>query len=226
MRRTGASALTLTAAAWLSITACHHPAPPPSPPAVLQQLSGQSFFTCCNLHYDDRDISDANYWVGKILPAGTPVHAGEVTEDAISLAAGDLTLKLTREHGTSEESFDRYLAKVLVKDDPKPRIAAYPKAVRRAIEYGKVEIGMTREQVLISLGYPATDRTPSLQDREWTYWYNQRGDRYKVAFDEAGKVSGVIGRPAPTAEVKILNADAPATDSNKKSKKSKKHTQN
>ena len=81
---------------------------------------------------------------------------------------------------------------------------------------------MTREQVLLSLGYPATDRTPSLQDREWTYWYNQRGDRYKVAFDEAGKVSDVIGRPAPTAEVKILNADVPQ-DPNKDSKKSKKH---
>jgi len=26
----------------------------------MQQLSGQSFFTCCNLHYDNQDISDAN----------------------------------------------------------------------------------------------------------------------------------------------------------------------
>ena len=224
MRRSGGSALALMATAWL--TGCRHAAPPPSPPAVLQQLSGQSFYTCCNLHYDDQDISDANYWVGKLLPAGTLVRVGEVTEDAVALSAGDLKLKLTHEYGTDEEPLDQYLAKVLVKNDPKPRIATYQKAVRRAIMYGKVEIGMTREQVLISLGYPATDRTPSLQDREWTYWYNQRGDRYKVAFDEAGKVSGVIGRPAPTAEVKILNADAPATDSNKKSKKSKKHTQN
>jgi outer membrane protein assembly factor BamE (lipoprotein component of BamABCDE complex) len=191
----------------------------------MQQLSGQSFFTCCNLHYDNQDISDANYWVGKLLPAGTLVRVGEVTESAVALSAGDLKLKLTHEYGTDEEPLDQYLGKVLVKNDPKPRIATYQKAVRRAIMYGKVEIGMTREQVLLSLGYPTTDRTPSLQDREWTYWYNQRGDRYKVAFDEAGKVSGVIGRPAPTAEVKILNADAPQ-DPNKDSKKSKKHKLN
>jgi SmpA/OmlA family protein len=225
VRRSRVSAFALIATAWLA-TGCRHPAPPPPPPAVMQQLTGQTFFTCCNLHYDNQDISDANYWVGKLLPAGTFVRVGEVTEDAVALSAGDLKLKLTHEYGTDEEPLDQYLAKVLVKNDPKPRIAAYPKAVRRAIEYGKVEIGMTREQVLLSLGYPATDRTPSLQDREWTYWYNQRGDRYQVAFDEAGKVSGVIGRPAPTAEVKILNADAPPKDSSKDSKKSKKHTQN
>jgi hypothetical protein len=221
--RSVASAWALIAAACLQ-TSCRHPAPPPSP-AVMQQLSGQTFFTCCNLHYDNQDISDANYWVGKVLPAGTPVRVGEVTENAVGLSAGDLKLKLTHEYGTDEEPLDQYLAKVLLKNDPKPRIAAYPKAVRRAIEYGKVEIGMTREQVLTSLGYPATDRTPSLQDPEWTYWYNPSGDRYKVAFDEAGKVWNVIGRPAPTAEVKILNADAPPNP-NKDSKKSKKHKLN
>jgi hypothetical protein len=222
VRRTDGGALALIGTAWLA-AGCHNPAPRPLP--VPQQLSGESFFTCCNLHYDNQEISDANYWVGKILPAGTPVRVGEVTQGAVTLSAGDLKLKLTHEHGTDEEPLDQYLAKVLVKSDPKPRIAAYPKAVRRAIEYGRVEIGMTHEQVLLSLGYPATDRTPSLQDQEWTYWYNQR-DRYKLAFDEAGKVSEVIGRPAPTADVKILNADAPPRDSSKDSKKSKKNTQN
>jgi hypothetical protein len=216
VRRSGGSALALIGTAWLGAS-CHHAAPPPSSPGTLPQLSGQSLFTCCNLHYENRHISDANYWVGKLLPAGTLVIVGEVTEDAVAVSAGELKLKLTREYGTKEEPLDRYLAKALVKNDPKPRIAALPKAVRRAIEHCKVEIGMTREQVLISLGYPATDGTPSLQDREWTYRYNHRDTPYRVAFDEAGIVSEVTGRPAPTAEVKILNADAPP-DPNKDSK--------
>ena len=224
MRRSGGSALALVGTAWLA-AGCQHAAPPPSSPGALQQLSGQRLFTCCNLHYEDRDISDANYWVGKLLPVGTLVLVGEVTEDAVALSMGDLKLTLTREYGTKEEPLDQYLAKALVKSDPKPRIASYPKAVRRAIEYGRVERGMTREQVLISLGYPATDRTPSLQDREWTYRYNHL-NTYRVAFDGAGRVSDVIGRPAPTADVKILNADTPAGDSGKDSKKSKQHEQN
>src|SRR4029079_7327376 len=70
VRRSSGSALALIGTGWLAAS-CHHAAPPPSSPGTLQQLSGQSLFTCCNLHYENRDISDANYWVGKLLPAGT-----------------------------------------------------------------------------------------------------------------------------------------------------------
>ncbi len=202
----------LLASAWL-MASCRQAAPPP---ATLIQIEGRSLFTCCNLHYETEDINDANYWAGKLLPAGTPVRIEKVTSDGVTFSAADVRLKLTHEYGTKEESLEQYLAKVLVANDPKPRIAAYPAAVRRAIALAKVERGMTREQVLVSLGYPATNRTPSLQGKEWTYWYNPDAQpwynswiTYRVVFDDAGKVSDVVGRPAPTAQVPILNADAP-----------------
>jgi outer membrane protein assembly factor BamE (lipoprotein component of BamABCDE complex) len=232
MGRNAARWVALLATAWLTAS-CRQAAPPP---ATLVQLEGRSLFTCCNLHYEKEDINDANYWVGKLLPAGTPVRIDKVTGDGVTFSAADVKLKLTHEYGTKEESLDQYLAKVLVANDPKPRIAAYPAAVRRAIAKAKVERGMTREQVLVSLGYPATHRTPSLQGKEWTYWYNpeaqpwyNRWVTYQVVFDDAGKVSDVVGRPAPTAMVPILNADAPPqSDTGKNqgsSKTSKKHKQ-
>jgi hypothetical protein len=204
MRSTGGRWLVLLATAWLTVS-CHRGAPP-SP--ALQQLEGQNLYTCCNLHYEKADINDANYWIGKLLPAGTPVRIDKVSGDAVTFSASDVKLTLTHEYGTKEEPLEQYLAKVLVANDPKPRIAAYPTAVRQAIESAKVERGMTREQVLLSLGYPATHRTPSLQGKLWTYWYN-RWVTYQVAFDDAGKVSDVIGRPAPTSESPIANAEAP-----------------
>jgi outer membrane protein assembly factor BamE (lipoprotein component of BamABCDE complex) len=211
VRRSAANWLLLLTTAWLTAS-CHQAAPP----ATLAQHEGRSLFTCCNLHYENEEVSDANYWVGKLLPAGTPVRIDKVTDDGVMFSAGDLKLKLTHEYGTEEESLDQYLAMVLVAIDPKPRIAAYPKAVRRAIERAKVERGMTREQVLVSLGYPGANRTASLRGKEWTYWYNpevqpwfNRWATYKVVFDDAGRVADVVGRPAPTAEVPILNADAP-----------------
>ena len=223
MQRNAGAWLALVATAWL--TASCHRAAPPSP--ALQQLEGRSLFTCCNLHYEKQDINDANYWVGKLLPAGTPVRIEKTADGAVTFSAGDVQLTLTHEYGTKEESFDQYLAKVLVADDPKPRVAAYPPAVRRAIENAKVEVGMTRAQVLLSLGYPPTHRTAGVEAREWTYWYN-RWVTYKVAFDDSGKVSEVIGRPAPTAEVPIPNADAAPSASgpaNEKPKASKRHKQ-
>ena len=61
---------------------------------------------------------------------------------------------------------------------------------------------MTREQVILSLGYPATHRTASISAPEWTYWYN-RWVTYKVEFDDKGVVANVVGRPAPTHDQPI-----------------------
>lgn len=207
---------------WLAFAAvvvagCRH-SPSPEVPRPIERPER---FTCCNLPYSSETIGDANYWTGTKLPAGTPVRIERLTDDSVTFSAGEVTLTLTHEYGTKQESFQQYLDKVLVADDPRPRIAVYPRAVRRAIGNAKVERGMTREQVLLSLGYPPTHRTPSLRDREWTYWWN-RSLTYTVVFDNAGKVADVIGRPAPTAEVPIANADRPPPKPGS-TKASKKH---
>jgi outer membrane protein assembly factor BamE (lipoprotein component of BamABCDE complex) len=67
---------------------------------------------------------------------------------------------------------------------------------------------MTRDQVIMSLGYPPTHRTASLQDAEWTYWYNT-WVTYKVVFNAAGKVDNIVGSPAPTKNEPIVDAPAP-----------------
>jgi SmpA / OmlA family len=178
--------------------ACRHPASP----ATLPHFESRNLFTCCNLHYETENVSDANYWAGEELPAGTPVHVDKVTADSVTFTGGGATLTLTHEYGTAQESLQQYIDKVLVPTDPRARIAAYPAAVRRAIHSARVERGMTREQVIAALGYPPTHHTPSVQDKEWTYWYNHWAS-YEVVFDDAGKVADVIGRPAPTAQLPI-----------------------
>jgi len=187
------------------------------PPGESRPIERPERFTCCNLHYTADAISDANYWIGTKLPAGTPVRIEGLTDDSVTFSTGQVLLTLTHEYGTKAESFNQYLDKVLLATDPRPRIAAFNLRVRRAIDNAKIERGMTREQVLLSLGYPPSDRTASIQEREWTYWWD-RSLYYKVIFDNAGKVADVVGRPAPTAEVAIPNADQPAPP-----KESKKH---
>lgn len=190
-------------------------------PELRVQLDGRERFTCCNLHYESEDVSDANYWTGHNLPAGTPVTIESVGTDSVTFRAAELRITLHHEHGSDAEPLSRYLDKVLTKDDPRPRLAAYSSAVRRAIAAARVERGMTRDQVLASLGYPPTHRAASTQEREWTYWYN-RWVTYKVVFDEAGRVADVIGRPAPTAEVPAVDADGSAKGTQHKKGKKKK----
>jgi outer membrane protein assembly factor BamE (lipoprotein component of BamABCDE complex) len=54
-------------------------------------------------------------------------------------------------------------------------------------EYNQKNIGMTKNGVRAALGYPATHRTPSLENQTWIYWTN-RFQNYYVRFDKNGKV--------------------------------------
>ncbi len=166
-------------------------------PEVSREYQSQSRMTCCNIHYESDEINDANYFVGSTLPAGTPVQVQAVGSASVTFLADGKKLTLYHRYGTAQESFRQYLDKILVSEDPKLRVSSFPRSVQQAIRDGRVEPGMTREQVILSLGYPPTHRTPSTTANEWTYWYN-RWVTYKVQFDDQGVVSTVVGRPAPT----------------------------
>jgi hypothetical protein len=40
------------------------------PPDVLRQWQATQLYTCCNIHYERDEITDANYFVGSTLPFG------------------------------------------------------------------------------------------------------------------------------------------------------------
>jgi hypothetical protein len=169
------------------------------PPAVVQEYQSRTLFTCCNIHYETDEITDANYFIGSTIPVGTPVQIQAMRSDSVTFTAGGTTVTLYQSYGTAQESFQQYLNKVLVPVDPKDQLAGYPTAVQEAIRDGRVERGMSKDQVLMSLGYPPTHRTASTASNDWVYWYN-RFVTYRVQFDPAGRVSNVVGRPAPTRD--------------------------
>ncbi len=179
----------------LTAFACHRPVPAD----VLQGYQSRTLYTCCNIHYESSEILDANFYVGSTLALGAPARVVAMTNDSVTFDAGRVKLTLYHSYGTEQESSLAYFDKVLVSEDPRLRVAGFSKRVQDAIRDGRVERGMTREQVILSLGNPPTHRTPSTSAPEWTYWYN-RWVTYRVAFDERGVVSNVIGRPAPTRD--------------------------
>ena len=72
--------------------------------------------------------------------------------------------------------------RLFVERDPKLKLKNVPKKTRELIEAGQVDKGMTRDQVLMSLGYPPAHRTPVLDSPQWTYWQN-RWQTFIVDFD-------------------------------------------
>lgn len=51
---------------------------------------------------------------------------------------------------------------MVLKEDPKLKIATFPARIQQAIGAARLVPGMTWEQVLMSIGYPIASETPSL----------------------------------------------------------------
>src|SRR5262249_754666 len=132
-----------------------------APPEVLREYQTRSLMICCNLHYETDEINDANYYVGALLPLGTPVTVQGMGSDSVTFTADGRNRTLFHKYGTAQESSRQYIDKVLVTEDPKPRLTHFSRSAQQAIREGRVERGMTKEQVILSLGYPPTHRTPA-----------------------------------------------------------------
>ena len=182
----------------VAIAACH----PAVSPEVLRQWQSRQLYTCCNIHYETATISDANYYVGSLLPFGTAATVQKMTSDSVTFAAGGTALTLAQSYGRDQENSQQYFAKIFVDTDPHTVFNTYSKQVQSAITEARVERGMTKPQVLMSLGYPPTHRTASTNLNIWTYWYNQ-WVTYQVNFDDSGKVANIVGT-APTNNQPII----------------------
>ncbi len=62
---------------------------------------------------------------------------------------------------------------------------------KEGIKKGRASRGMTKNGVMMALGYPAVHKTPSLKSNKWIYWTNRFGT-IAVNFDNNGIVTSVV----------------------------------
>jgi hypothetical protein len=163
--------------------------------AAAQQLP--SGYTCCNLHHDKNRISDANWTHAQMIPAGSPIRVLGYGMNEANVEIDGQPFVIAHEYGRKQESVEQFVSKLVVKASPRGKVASWPGPVRDAIAKGIVVNGMTRDQVLVSVGYPPTHRTPTLDATMWQHWQSRAG-RFEVYWGADGKVertNGVKDRP-------------------------------
>lgn len=168
--------------------------------AVADPRVGKVFYLCCNIHFDQQkpEITDAIPSQGTLIPFGTRVEVQKVTKDTVRFeAAGHPPITLAYDHGSKAMPFGRYLGYLFVSDDPRLKLKKVPARQVKLIEKSTVAPGMSRDQVVMALGYPPGDRTPSLESSTWTYLPGP-GETLVVYFD-GGRVSSVQRRAGARA---------------------------
>ena len=172
----------------------------------LAELATADRYTCCNLRYGDRWVSDANWVSLPFIPAGARVKItgwgrfrAHVNVEGRPLSAG---VDWSRDVETREQFAD----KVFVKENPALRIAAFPAAVQAAVRAGKVMPGMTREQVIVALGYPRRDLTSRLDANRWVYTpFESTTEEFDLTWNADGRLAEINA----SSRVKALVVYAP-----------------
>jgi hypothetical protein len=128
-------------------------------------------FLCCNMRTDGKWISDINYAEGgkRIIPAGTPVKVTGFGRHRVFVELPDGRQAIGNDY-SRDLDLGVFARRYVVAEDPARKIAGYSPKIRKAIESAQVMPGMTREQVLMAVGYPVSSENPRLDARVWRFW--------------------------------------------------------
>lgn len=164
------------------------------PGAVLAQSMPQGYL-CCNMRTDGSWISDINYAeAGKrLIAVGTPATVTGYGRFRVHVELGGGKQSIGNDY-SRDLDLTAFAKRYVVAEDPKAKIAAYPKKIQEAIKSARVMHGMTREQVLMAVGYPVSSENPNLDARLWRYWISSFGE-FQVVFDGADRVKEITTDP-------------------------------
>jgi hypothetical protein len=160
-------------------------------------------FLCCNMLNDRGWINDINYRDDRkqLLPAGTPVKVTGTGRYRLKITVDGKKLELGNDYSRAVGMED-FARRYILAEDPSRLVAGYPAKVREAIAASRVMRGMTREQVLMALGYPPAHYTPDLEAPLWKYWADS-GSEFQVFWGNDGRVDQIFGTPAVRARVAL-----------------------
>jgi len=158
------------------------------PLATLAQPLPDPGFLCCNMRTDGSWISDINYAENgkRVIPLGTPLKATGYGRSRVYVELPEGKQAIGNDY-SRDLSLPDFAKRYVVAEDPKKKLAGYPPKIRKAIETARLMPGMTREQVLMSVGYPVSSENPHLDANVWRFWLSSFAE-FQVVFGPDNRV--------------------------------------
>lgn len=151
----------------------------------------QTGYACCNLRYEGDLIKDSNLGQLPFVAAGTPIRVKTIDGYVAQVDIDGRPMRLVFEHRETE-TLEQWLGQIIVAEDPRNKLVAFSPTVREAIRAGKLVKGMTRDQVIMAVGYPQTSEKLPLNGPHWRYWWSGFSPYY--VYWSRDKVSRIDGQ--------------------------------
>lgn len=173
----------------------------PLDPKQAADLAAADRYLCCNLRYEEGWITDDQPIGTRFVPAGARVRILGWGKNRAEVSIEGRKFNIGPFHGYFRGTREEFAALVLVETDPALRLAAWPAEVRAAVAAGRVRAGMTREQVLMAIGYPRTDRTATLESANWVYYAGDSDNEFDLDWSPDGMLARINAPSAILARV-------------------------
>ena len=137
-------------------------------------------------HYSEGVHHSLNILSGANVPLGSELTIIYVTEDTAKVLYGNYEVLIKNSYRVSRKEMDLYLSTLF---SEKPVQYNFPEKFQRKVDHGLPVVGMTKNQVIRSCGYPPAIGTKGTGVDRWRYWVS----RYKCIdlFFNKGKLKEI-----------------------------------
>ena len=154
----------------------------------------EQIYLAHNIWYKDpMNISYMNYQQGEIIPFGTEIKFIESYPDYVvfEVVKDKKQFKIVNEPEYSMLTNEEFFKQAFTTVNPMTRLTHASMKLILKLEKGQIELGMTREEVLISFGPPPLCMTPPGTEVTWIYFLNNELKTTHIVF-QGNKVSYIF----------------------------------
>ncbi|MBN2351218.1 MAG: hypothetical protein JXD23_01520 [Spirochaetales bacterium] len=141
-------------------------------------------YTQTNLHPDETRarLYSVNFQQAGLIPAGTEVVFASLNEKQFSFIVKEKARTYYYlNHKQSNEPFESHLLRFFGPSWDPEKITRLPDQDREGVRTGKPAVGMTREGIILAMGWPPRLENPDLKASRWRYW-RHRFDTIAIEF--------------------------------------------
>lgn len=168
----------------------------------LLDMVGKAYYLATNLHVDQRlnKISSVNYLRGNLLPWGKKIRVERILRNRMLLVDSENGRRYSYEFHRNTRavtSLKKHVGRILLNGSRltalKSRVKGLSSIDQDGIYQGRALPGMSRQGLIIAIGYPPefANRGDIMTSRSWHYWQG-RWDKVKIIFDRRGNVAKVV----------------------------------
>ena len=137
-------------------------------PKMITPEAGKEYYTRYNFMFEKGRHVTTNYWRGELVPVNTKVTLVSLGGKKMVLDIDGVKVSFVNARKHTQRGIETIASELL--SPTKIPLEKLPGELRNDVESGVLRLGMTKEQVLMTRGYPPRHKTSSIKANTWVYW--------------------------------------------------------